>query len=834
MNRSSPTRFAAATALALLTGCAIDLNIPQEAFVGDMPHQTHPELAPGIGGRSLPALNPIPAGLGVNIHFYEGNERDWKMLTDAGVGIVRMDVSWARCEKKPGVYDFSRHDALVERLAKNNIRLLFIIDYGNPLYDDGVAPHSEACRQAYARFVSALVSRYKGKGIIWELWNEPNIGFWKPKPNVNDYMAWCKAVVPAIRKADPNACIIAPATSGIPHAFMKRCFELGLLELVDGISVHPYRRNAPETALREYRRLARLIRRHTPPVKKDGRRKYYPILSGEWGYSTTWISDELQGKYLPRQWLANMAAGVPISIWYDWHDDGKDPNEKEHNFGTVTWDYKPKPAYVAMKTLIEQLRGYVIVHRIELPSDDDFAVVARKGDQFKLAIWTTGETHEIELGPDLEILSAVDHLGRPVEVSKGPNQTVTDAPRYLTVASPVPGWLGMLPMHVLATSWWTLLAAGDPRGETLTDWQKDITASVSMANTMNKDGRAVLGPVRSEGTELVGRWMFRNSTVTLGKDKYVSDIWSGDVPLHNRTSVPLTFSVDVAFAGETPHTVTKTVEVDVPHPITLDLAWRHDGLRVEIEKGGARSALGEDSRPLKGFVIPRVDGVDGESAFINLGTEPKTRTVVHWSDIRLVGVPRNVSVRVEDEHGHVVARTEPMTYALIDAARQPVGSSITSRYRLWHEGEKGRTVELAGAIARSPGEDPPFPRSIRIDYSFGAGWCFWLLGPNGDKPLPTDTPKRLWLWTRADVGGDAIRARVMDKTGQTHQPHAGTLEPDGWRLMEMSFEDHMGHWGGPNDGVVRPPLTWASYCLQDSTKVAHQGTTYVTGIVLGY
>lgn len=43
---------------------------------------------------------------------------------------------------------------------------------------------------------------------------------------------------------------------------------------------------------------------------------------------------------------------VPLSIWYDWHDDGQDPKEKEHNFGTVTWDYQPKPAYLAAQTLI--------------------------------------------------------------------------------------------------------------------------------------------------------------------------------------------------------------------------------------------------------------------------------------------------------------------------------------------------------------------------------------------------------------------------------------------------------------------------------------------------
>ena len=281
---------------------------------------------------------PVPAGVGVNIHFYRGNEQDLSLLGEAGVSIVRMDVGWSRCETTPGVYDFSAYDQLVSDLEQRGMRLLFIIDYGNPLYDEGLAPHSDECREAYARFCAALAARYAEKDIIWELWNEPNIGFWKPKPNVDDYMAWCHAVVPAIRQADPEACIIAPGTSGIPLPFLESCFEQRLLSLVDGVSVHPYRDAdlGPETALPSYERLSLLIAQYKPAGKG------IPILSGEWGYSTTFLSPELQGNYLPRQWLSNLTAGVPVSIWYDWHDDGKDPDEKEHNFGTVTWDYRPK------------------------------------------------------------------------------------------------------------------------------------------------------------------------------------------------------------------------------------------------------------------------------------------------------------------------------------------------------------------------------------------------------------------------------------------------------------------------------------------------------------
>jgi hypothetical protein len=384
---------------------------------------------------------PVPAGLGVNIHFFQGNENDLSLLKKAGVGIVRMDVSWNSIEKAAGQYGFSQHDQLISDLEQRNIRLLFIIDYGNPLYDDGLAPHSDDGRRAYVRFCSELAKRYVGKKIIWELWNEPNLDhFWKPKSHGTNYMKWCQAVVPAIRENDPEACIIAPATSSFDIPFMESCFKLGLLDLVDGISVHPYRNPSlgPETAAGEYRVLATLIEQYKPAGRD------IPIISGEWGYSTSYLSDALQGKYLARQWVHNMGQDIPISIWYDWHDDGQDQDNAEHNFGTVEWDYQPKPAFLAMKTLTHQLQGYLPIGRISMAGVDDYVIPFVKEDQVILAVWTTAQPHEIDLGSDLPISQMVSHLGEQVRIPNGSILQIEDAPVYLQLNPPVPSWLKLI------------------------------------------------------------------------------------------------------------------------------------------------------------------------------------------------------------------------------------------------------------------------------------------------------------------------------------------------------------------------------------------------------
>ena len=386
-------------------------------------------------------MQPLPAGVGVNIHFYQGNTNDLAMLKDAQVGIVRMDVSWGEAEKAPGQYDFSHYDHLIADLEKLGIRLLFILDYGNPRYDGGLAPDTDAGRAAFARFAAALAHRYRGKNIIWELWNEPNLDhFWQPKTNADDYMAWSKAVVPAMRKVDPNICIVAPALSGFDMPFFEACFKQGLLDLIDGLSVHPYRNpeRSPETAMDDYCQLALLIEQFKPADKS------IPILSGEWGYSSTRIPRELQGKYLPRQWLCNLACDVPISIWYDWHDDGQDPAEGEHNFGTVTYDYQPKPAYLAMSTLIRSLHGFTVIGRIGFGEPDDYFLLFGKGTSIKIVAWTTGQPHSLVLGDDLQLAEAVDHLGQSLSVANGSEIWIDDGLRYLTPAQPLVGWLRLI------------------------------------------------------------------------------------------------------------------------------------------------------------------------------------------------------------------------------------------------------------------------------------------------------------------------------------------------------------------------------------------------------
>jgi hypothetical protein len=348
----------------------------------------------------LPALR-VPDALGVNIHFVDPKPGEMEMLAAAGFSVVRMDLSWAATERKKGEFDFSPWARLLEACDQYKIRALFIFDYSNPLYDENLSPHSDEAVAAFARWATAAVKQFAGRGIIWEIYNEPNISFWRPSPDVTAYIKLALATAKSIKAAAPRELVVGPALSGTDGAWLEQCYQAGLLDYWDAVTVHPYGNEPPETRIAHYEKAKALLARYAPKGKT------IPLLSGEWGYSSANLSPETQGKFLARQWLVNLSQLIPLSIWYDWHDDGTDPKNNEHRFGTVEHEYRAgknpvyqvKPAYHAAQTLTSQLRGCTFRERVKLGSDADYLLLFENGAERRAVAWTTAATTHSELLP---------------------------------------------------------------------------------------------------------------------------------------------------------------------------------------------------------------------------------------------------------------------------------------------------------------------------------------------------------------------------------------------------------------------------------------------------
>ncbi len=387
-------------------------------------------------------------GMGVNIHFTDPRPGEIKMIADSGFRWVRMDFKWDATERDRGRYDFSGYDRLLAALDQHNIHALLILDYGNPLYDNDGPPRTEIARQAFARWAVAAAKHFAGRGVIWEIYNEPNNSmFWPSQPNVNEYIALALAVGRAFRSELPTEKLVGPATSGIDFPFLEACFKAGLLDYWAAVSVHPYRQSDPENAANDYCRLREMISRYRARTPRVGERAENPIISGEWGYSSVWrgMSEEKQAALLAREMLTNLANGVPISIWYDWRDDGVDPKEAEHHFGIVRNAYQdgrdsvfePKPAYQAAKTVSQFVDGYAYQRRLPVDSDSDYVLVFSRGDEVRIAAWTTTTaSHRVFIPIKEGQFTITKHTGENAGSTSSSPQglelTITAAPIYLT------------------------------------------------------------------------------------------------------------------------------------------------------------------------------------------------------------------------------------------------------------------------------------------------------------------------------------------------------------------------------------------------------------------
>jgi hypothetical protein len=138
--------------------------------------------------------------------------------------------------------------------------------------------------------------------------------------------------------------------------------------------------------------------------------------------------------------------GIPVSIWYDWHDDGTNQTDPEHHFGIVQNAYnsennpvyKPKEAYFTAKTLNSVLLKYHFVKRIATDDPNDYVLLFNDVDSLRLAAWTTSaQTHQIALPSDDSSFEFIPQNGSPVSEISTKNgsisMTLNDSVQYIIV-----------------------------------------------------------------------------------------------------------------------------------------------------------------------------------------------------------------------------------------------------------------------------------------------------------------------------------------------------------------------------------------------------------------
>jgi len=368
------------------------------------PSAEKPKVAPNV--KSVLPPQVIPQGLGFNIHI-SGPDSDWDAIKASGAKFVRADFPWDHIEKAKGVYDFSVQDKMLDALTERGIRIDFGLQYRNPLYPNPET--TDEGREAYSKWAAASVKHFKGRNVIWELWNEPNVQFWKGTGGDNSpqfadqYVALVKKAVPAMRAADPDCYILGGSVSNLwvnSFKWVDESFKQGLLTTgINALSVHPYGFSRPELAIDKiepgakdfegYGYLRSLMAKHNAP-------KDFPTADSEVGYEAAkGRTLEQQAMLFVRTYLVDQMCGMRLTIWYNWDENDAATMRVRSKPGA-----EPLPVYKACQNMTAELTGFHFVERLKSAGGTDYEKVdyvlvfenAAKGR--KIVAWTVPQARD--------------------------------------------------------------------------------------------------------------------------------------------------------------------------------------------------------------------------------------------------------------------------------------------------------------------------------------------------------------------------------------------------------------------------------------------------------
>lgn len=332
-------------------------------------------------------------------------------LAELGVKYVRIQSGWARTEKEKGCYDFTWLDSIVDNLASRGMIPWICLCYGNPVYTEsakgvrgaiGCPPiFSETEMQAWDRYVSACVSRYRGKVNMYEVWNEPDGQHcWRHGVNAGEYGKFVKRTSAAIRHADPNAKILAGSIFSAKsveflYKFLKE-LEPGD---IDYITYHQYQFRV-ETGVEDYARAIKSVLDIFDPE--------VGIIQGETGAqsrfsrqgalnSAEWTARK-QTKFLLRKMMIDLKTDVlftsyftSVDVFENIIDESGTINEDYYGFfgvlgekfdddGHPIGEYYKKESFTAYQTVCAALSGNVYCEELPLVFESGYSPAIGKND----------------------------------------------------------------------------------------------------------------------------------------------------------------------------------------------------------------------------------------------------------------------------------------------------------------------------------------------------------------------------------------------------------------------------------------------------------------------
>ncbi len=353
-----------------------------------------------------------------------------ELLRQVGFGWVRERLSWGEVEPERGRYDWGRYDRSATALAQRGIKVYQIL-HDSPKWsraDGDTRATPDDLRDVY-RLARALARQFRGRVQAWELWNEPDIGFFSH--TASECAALQKAAFLGFRAEDPDQLVLGPSMAMGASTFAEHLLANGAGHYLDVWNYHIYA--DPSAYAQRHAGFQALLARHRVAVPSWVTEAGDPVQGA--GGILTRESRVHQAAFLSRAYPQALAMGVERHFWFVF------PFYREGNTGWGLFEPNqeaPYPGLAAMATATYALGRGDFLGKIAVPGDEARALAFARGDgTAAVAVWREADT-PAEVALPLawsQVREARTHLGTPIPAGTGPVRvSVARAAVYFLVA----------------------------------------------------------------------------------------------------------------------------------------------------------------------------------------------------------------------------------------------------------------------------------------------------------------------------------------------------------------------------------------------------------------
>ncbi len=349
-----------------------------------------------------------------------------------GAKVARTGIGWGGIQPTADTWNWEPMDEMVAAYEKVGIELQYLCGFcprwaAKPEHQNSKDWHDWNNRQpnldAWRTYVTAVASRYQDKIRFYEMWNEPDIGFWKS--SVEEYLDLLKVGYESVKQVNPQLLVMTGGFATLqPHpGRVNPHFQETVLE--QGSKYFDIHATHEHSAFPFFQR--DIDEKMLPMRQKYGITQ--PIYFNETAVTAMNDAQRQQAEALFKKLLFSWARGGIGYTWYDLRNDGYTPTDGEHNFGLFTLDYYPKAVCAVYNTLARNFRAAKFVAQLPLGSTQwGFVFAAPDGRQL-VPLWNESASSAAEhlvLATDAERAEYLDLMDNRTELPLDNGLLVTE------------------------------------------------------------------------------------------------------------------------------------------------------------------------------------------------------------------------------------------------------------------------------------------------------------------------------------------------------------------------------------------------------------------------